>query len=728
MEVLSPVKNFDGAKAAINAGACAIYFSSDKFGARTNAKNSFEEVCKIVEYAKTHYVKTYITLNTIIMNDEIETFIKEVNLLHSVGVDALIVQDVSMIKVIKEMFSDIEIHCSTQMNIGNSLAAKFVKNLGASRVVLPRELNISQIQKIIETGVETEVFVHGALCTSYSGICLISSVLNKNSGNRGRCNQICRMPLEMYKNNIKLETKGNYLLSLRDLNVSDNIHKLKDINVTSIKIEGRLKQVEYVSLTTYTYRKLLETNLDNELYKVYNREFTNGYLFRDSSAKLQNLVRVNNNGYYVGNVYKCGNGYFEIKSDYEISHLDKVRFVKEGFENGQTIDVIETIDKNTYRIKSNYTNLLNCKVYIVSNYSISKRNFDYYSENKKKYEVYIEMTLGKKLKVTYNNKSYYSTNKLEKALKKPVSKENIVKQFSKTKDYPFDFNINLKYCEGFIALKELNEIRREIYNDITNSVLKVEHEDKSYAYEINNREASNTLIYVEVNNELQLEKLSGSNIIIVLTNHELLSYARTLGFSVYYKFSSIIEDEYTFNYSIYIEYDGIIVSEVGALGYFKDLNISIISNATFNTSNVINQSFMLNYVSKTILSHEICYEDLNMFDLENSICYLYGKLDVMTMKYCVINKEKVDTCNGCNLCKRNDYSIKYGNDYYNLMYSNYDKLALLSDKPIYNKGLLNINTSYYIRFSDEVDVLSLLSDILNGKCSNYIDNYKERTK
>lgn len=730
MEVLSPVKNLESAKVAINAGADAIYFSGDKFGARANARNSFSEVKDIVEYAKTHYVKTYATLNTLVMNDEIDLFIAEINLLHSIGVDAIIVQDISMISVITSMFDDIEVHCSTQMNIGNSLASKFVKSLGASRVVVPRELNFKQLQQIASNDIETEVFVHGALCTSYSGICLISSVLNKNSGNRGRCNQICRMPLELYKNGEKLQVEGDYLLSLKDLNVSDNLAMLQDINVSSIKIEGRLKQLDYVALTTYTYKSLLSGTIDNELYKVYNRKFTNGYIFSDSSEKLQNIIRVNNNGYYIGKVSKCSKGVFEITSDYQISHLDKIRFVKDGFENGQTIDVIENLGNNTYRIKTNLSNLENCCVYIVSNYNVTKRKYDYYHSNKKTYDLEVFMQLNEVITVVCNNKTYFSASVLAPAINKPVSSENIVKQFSKTKDYPFDFNINIEYCEGFIALKQLNEIRREIYADTTAELLKVDHQTKQYAYDINSKFATNSMLYVEVSSARHLVDLqkSGISLIIVITDASLLSYARSCGFLVYYKYSSVIEDEYISNYDDYQNFDGIIISEAGALEYFKGLDVLIISNYTFNTTNVVNQNFMLDYVNLTMLSHEICYDDLSAFDLEHAISFLYGKIDVMTMKYCVLNNQKVDKCNDCCKCRQNQYAISYNGELFNLKYTNYDKLALLSSKPLYNKKLLSYKTNYYVRFTDEADVGNLLNQILNQKISNYIDNYQESTK
>lgn len=724
MEILSPVKNFENCVCAVMAGADAIYFSGDKFGARASARNSEEEVVRIVEFAKSHYVKTYVTLNTLIMNSEIDTFIEQVNFFHRIGIDAVILQDFSMISVVKSMFPLLEVHCSTQMNVGNSKAAFFVKELGASRIVVPRELSLKQIENLTNLGVETEVFVHGALCTSYSGVCLISSILNKNSGNRGRCNQVCRMPLELYKDGICVDNKGEFLLSLRDLNVSDNIKELEKINVSSLKIEGRLKQKDYVGLTTYTYKSLLDKNLDNELHKVYNREFTRGYIFEDNSNELRNMVRVNNNGYYVGDVTGYKNGWLTIKTVDELHHLDKIRFVNKEFETGQVIDVIEKIENNVYKIKSKFNNVVNSKVYVVSNYKIANEKYDYYSSHKKKYDVNIELEIGKRIVVTCEGKTYYSNQVLEQALKKPLSKEDIIKQFSKTKDYPFDFNITIDYCEGFISLKALNEIRRAIYEDITKEVLRVEHQDKNFSYKSNKSDNKKEL-YIEVLNKSQIDELVSykDKCILVVCDNNLYEYAKQQEYICYFKFPTVIEDEYTDCYNN--QYDGVIISELGGLGIDHSNKLG---NYTLNTTNVVNQEFLKQYVDRTILSQELCYEDLSDFDLNNAICFLYGKIELMTMKYCLLNENKMSKCGKCNKCKTNNFSIKYNNEYYSLKYTDFDKLSLMMNKPIYNKGLLNYDTSYYIRFSDEENVLKLLDDILSKRVKDYIDNYKEKTK
>lgn len=725
MEILSPVKNLENAKIAIASGADAIYFSSSVFGARSLAKNNHQEVKEIVEYARLHYVKTYVTLNTLIMYDEIALFTAEVNFLHSIGVDAIIVQDVAFISVIKSMFDDIEVHCSTQMNIGNSKAAIFVKNQGASRVVIPREISKEEIKKFAETGVETEVFVHGALCTSYSGICLISSFAANMSGNRGKCSQYCRMKTNVYKDEEVLNT-DDYTLSFKDLNASESIRDLVDLGVSSFKIEGRLKQKEYVAVTTSVYRRIVDDkNYDaNLLSKVYNREFTKGFLNNSKSSEINNSTRINNNGYYVGKIVKQDSKLIYIDSKEEIVHLDKLRFIKNDFETGQTVDVVE-YENGYYKVKSRINNITGASVYVVASASISKGVVqDKYNLYKRRsYELEVFMNVGKCLEVVCNGKKYFSKSILEEAKTRALEEKDILKQLNKTKDYSFDFNIKLNYAPGFIRVSELNEIRRNIYEDIKTELLAVNHTDRNYTYITNQDELNEKKFYVEVSTKEQLIELKDLDIIIVINNDDLLACARKYFKTVYIAFSNIVEDAHIKKYLNVDQYDGVVVSEIGALEVLKDYNNPIITNYSFNTTNFINQQFLLNYVTQTMLSLECDYTSLNEFNLAYAVGFLYGRANVMNMKYCLLNKNKLDKCGECSRCCDSAYEIEINGERYPIMKQNYDKLSLLSSKPIYNKQLLNYNTNYYIRFTNEKNVDQLFENILNNEISIYDEVY-----
>lgn len=721
MELLSPVKNLESAKVAIASGCDAIYFSSSIFGARDAAKNFHDEVIEIVEYAKLQYVKTYVTLNTVVLNDELEMFVNEVNFLHSIGVDAIIVQDYSLIAVVKSMFSDMEVHCSTQMNVGNTCAAKFVKEIGASRVVIPRELNISAIENIVKEEIETEVFVHGALCTSYSGLCLISSLESNLSGNRGKCSQFCRMKTNLYKNGSMIES-GDHILSFKDLNASESISDLINIGVTSIKIEGRLKQLEYIGLVTSQYRRILDGKdiNSNDLSKVYNREFTSGFLNNNSSNNINNSSRINNNGYYVGEVIDHENGWLIIEANSKLLHLDKIRLILDDFETGQTIDVIETIGDNVFKVKTRFNNMIGSSVYVVSSMQVRNDLVNGMYNNKQKviYDICVNMNVGEKIEIIYNNKHYYTESIFEQAQKSPVSEENVLKQLNKTKDFGFDFNITLNYQPGFIRISELNELRRNICSDICSEILFVEHEDKDYHIKNVRNENTKKNVYVEVNNAEQITQLIGKEIILVISDECLFDYAKQNFDKVYKLFPNVVEDG---QYTSVEMYDGVIVSELGGLYEFRNIDIPVIAN--INTTNIINQQFLLKYCSEVILSTENSYDDLELFDLSSSIGMLYGKVNVMNLKYCPINSSKQDKCGSCSLCQDNKYEIEIKEKSYSLLKQNYDKLALLSSQPVYNKNILEYNMSYYIRFSDETNISELYENIFSDKIELYFEPF-----
>ncbi len=726
MEVLSPVKNYELAVTAIKSGADAIYFSAGFFGARSAARNEFNEVIKIVEYAKAHYVKTYVTLNTTIYNDEIDLFINEARLLNDIGVDAIIIQDYAFISVFNQL--DLDIHCSTQMNINNSNAALFVKNLGATRVVLPRELTVMQIKEIVNQGIETEVFVHGALCTSVSGICLISSLLNQNSGNRGKCNQVCRMNLKLLRNNEIIDE--SYMLSLKDLNVSNNISLLSEAGVTSIKIEGRLKQDSYVALTTNTYKKLVQKTevKTSDLKTVYNRDFTDGFINETSSKEVKNTKRINNEGYYVGVVDEIKKGWLYVKCNELILHQDKVRFVNDEIELGQSVDVIEYLDNNVVRFKSKFSNVVGYNVYVVNSQSVKnnlkKGYYNLYS--RKLYDIEVSLKLGEKIKVRFEDVYFYSDSALEIASSRPVTKEDVIKQFSKTKDLPFDFNVSINYESGFIRNLEFNKLRRAICDYITKRVLVKRESKLEFKYEYEQSECIDTKYYVEVNNVEQINELRkvDRDYTLVITDDTLYDEAKSLGVEIYLNIPAFIENDYDYVYNYVDKYDGVVVGELGALDRLSSFKKPVITNYTLNTTNIVNQQFLLERCSKTMLSIELDYKMVQDFNLSKSVLFLYGRVNMMVMKYCLLNDKKKSQCLDCKMCRDNKFHIELNKQKFPLFYQLFDKLALLSHKAYYNKNVLDYNTNYYIRFTDEEDVDILFEKIVNRELENYESNMK----
>lgn len=280
-ELLAPAGSFEGVRAAVQSGANAVYLGFGTFNARRGAKNfSREEMAQAIAYCRARGVKTNVTFNIVALDRELSEAMEDVRFLNEAGADALIVQDVGIAKRIREHAPDLELHASTQMTVHTLDGALAAKEMGFSRVVLSRECTLEEIEKITrEAGIETEVFIHGALCMCYSGQCYMSAVIGQRSGNRGMCAQPCRLPYTYQ------DGKKGSPLSLKDLCASKWIPTLTKMGVASLKIEGRMKRPEYSAIVTKIYADLLReqrgpTKEENEtLRKVFSRDgFTDGYL------------------------------------------------------------------------------------------------------------------------------------------------------------------------------------------------------------------------------------------------------------------------------------------------------------------------------------------------------------------------------------------------------------------------------------------------------------------
>ncbi len=256
MEILAPAGNKENLISAINGGANAVYLGLKDFSARKSADNfSIDDLKFAINYAKIFNVKVYLTVNTLVKNDELKSFIDTIIKAYSLGVDAFILQDVFLGKYLKSIIPKINLHLSTQAGVSNVYGAKLAKDYGFTRVILARETPLEDIKKIANL-IETEVFVQGALCTCFSGHCYFSSFIGGNSGNRGYCKQPCRKKCSYYNNKGQELTSG-YSLSLADLNLSSKLNKLKNVGVSSIKIEGRMRSKEYVYYSTKLYNEAL---------------------------------------------------------------------------------------------------------------------------------------------------------------------------------------------------------------------------------------------------------------------------------------------------------------------------------------------------------------------------------------------------------------------------------------------------------------------------------------
>ena len=487
IELLSPVGNERGLKAAINAGADAVYFGAKSFNAREYASENFDDkaIENAIKFAKLRNVKTYITVNTLVYNDEIDKAISLIKNLNDLGADAIIVQDLGIIDIVRDNLN-IPMHASTQMSCNNSYSVKLLEKLGIERVVLARETSIENIKEIRKnTNIELEIFIHGALCVSFSGQCAYSYLHGGRSANRGACAQPCRMEY--------IGGKINYPLSTKDLMTIDIIPNLIGIGIDSFKIEGRAKRSEYVAITTSIYRKAIDLAIENKnietekykesLIKIFNRGgFSKGYFY--NSKDIFENYKPNHSGELIGKIvsYKKNKIYIEAK---------KILNVYDGLSFGESGKVgmqISDLYKDNIRVQNGKGNLsfsavlkdinIGDKVYRTTDKSqMDEANSIIESDNfKHLLDLNCIIDCDKKIKFKvscdYNKKlnmEYTSDYLVEKSKNYETKESDIIKALSKTGGTVFKFeniNIEKKFDNPFIPVKVLNEARRNIISSL----------------------------------------------------------------------------------------------------------------------------------------------------------------------------------------------------------------------------------------------------------------------
>jgi len=343
IELLSPAGDLECVIAAVQNGADAVYIGVSSFSARASATNfSLEELKKVIDYAHIRNAKVHLALNTLIKNNEFSDAISIAEKAYEYGIDAIIVQDLGLASTLISSFPKLPIHASTQMTIHNIRGVKALERMGIKRVVLARELSISEIEYICRnSNIEIETFVHGALCISYSGQCLFSSMVGGRSANRGKCAQACRLPYQLLQNDKVID--NGYLLSPRDLCGLDFLPALIEAGVKSFKIEGRLKSPEYVATVTRIYRKYIDLYFSSnpyeinekdrkDLLQVFNRgNFSAGHLDKEPNLNLVFKEKQNNMGIYIGNVanYNAKKGHVTLNLNDKVAIVYFITFENE---------------------------------------------------------------------------------------------------------------------------------------------------------------------------------------------------------------------------------------------------------------------------------------------------------------------------------------------------------------------------------------------------------------
>lgn len=510
VELLAPAGNMDSLKAAVMAGCDAVYLGGVLFGARAFAGNfTNEEIVYAINYAHLYGVKVYVTINTIIYDSEVERFLDYVRFLHKNNVDAVIIQDIGMFDLLRKKFPNLELHASTQMNIHNYDGALLAKKLGFKRVVMSRETPIDVIKKIKEEiDIEIEVFIHGALCVSYSGECLLSALVGKRSGNRGTCAQICRKKYDFYDDDKNKLNTNNYLLSTKDLCTLKYVDKLIEIGVDSLKIEGRMKRSPYVYLVTKTYRKVIDNYYNTgklkidendiiELKKMFNRNFTKGFMLNEDNNNFTYDKRPNNIGIEVGQVISKVKNDLKIKLTYDVSVHDGLRILDDKEDKGLVINKMFINNKSVLEAKKGDVITLKYDKYVEKNSKVlltsSKKQLDFISEAIKNQErfIYVDLSFTAKenenLKLTITDGLNTVIEVLDKTPMRAINKETsfdvIKKQLSKLGNTVYKArNITLNLDDNlFINIKDINEIRRRAISKLNEKRLyKIDFVEKDY--------------------------------------------------------------------------------------------------------------------------------------------------------------------------------------------------------------------------------------------------------
>lgn len=747
VELLAPVGSFEALKAAVQNGANAVYLGGKDFGARASANNfDRDELKEAVKYAHIRGVQVFVTTNTLRKENEIEDFLEYAKFLYDIDVDAIILQDIGMARLIKRELPDFELHASTQMVAHSLEDVKYLESVGFDRVVLAREVTVEEIKYICDNcKADIEVFVHGALCVCYSGQCLMSSMIGNRSGNRGRCAQPCRQRYELidvYTGEV-VNSNGDYLLSPRDLNAIEEIDKVIDAGVHSLKIEGRMKRPEYVATVIDGYRKTIDEYLAtnklnvsdetiNDLYTIFNRKFTKGLLLGDVGKDMMNSQLPNNQGLYVGTVvdYNKKAKRLKIKLANTLKKGDGINLgggtIGRIIKNGN----IETIGYKGETIELDFVGEARKGqiVFKTSDSELMDRVQATFTQDKEFVKNIIDakitIKLGQKpiltLKDRHSNEATIEGDKIvEEAMKVALSKEKVETQLRKLGNTPYELDLLEIELDDNVSLpiSLLNQMRRdciELLDKERVSIKNRKYKNKIVKYKpvLYNRNKQQE-ISVKVKNLEQLEsalEFGVDRIYYEDTNtiDKAMSLAMKYNKKVIYSAPRIIRNK-EYNHLAKANNAGVESVQVGNYGsidYFKDkkLNIDYYLNA-FNSETI-------NYY-KEIGADTLCIsQELNINEIKETIKYtdiniesvVYGYTPLMITEYCPMGVIVRD-------CKKDKRVAKCKESIYALRNSKGDEFRVSQDifcrSTIYNSNVTCMLDNLYELHEIGINVLRL---------------------
>ncbi len=737
-ELLAPAGNMEALKAAISNGCDAIYLGMQKFGARAYSDNfDYDALKEAVDYAHLRNVLIYVTMNTIVFEDEIEEMKHQLHKLNEIGVDGVIVQDMAVADYIVSHFEDLECHCSTQMGLDDLEGTLLWKELGAKRVVLSREVPIQRVKEIRKIAeIPIEIFVHGALCMSYSGNCLMSGLIGYRSGNRGRCVGSCRKPYELIDKTTGKNLGTSYILSTKDLNTIDHIEDLKEVD--SLKIEGRMKEPAYVANVISKYRAALDGTVTEEdkenLCKTFNRTYTKGYLFGEEPVNIANIARPNNFGYEIGVISGFYKGMSEIKLNKVLNQNDIIRIDHDGED--VNLSVVRLYDRD-----GNLINKAEDTCYIKIKEQLSKGDIVYKTKD---YLYYKELEAGldkefRRFPLDFKVYAYpgaklvidaeglgqqylwESEDILDAAQNNPTTYDQVVKQLSRLNDTVFELgHVEFDEYYAFIPAKMLNNARREIVEKL--------YEAKLASKPRGTKEpaAKEPISFPRV----------APYLTATVTTKEQYDACIEAGIEKVY-FDNIVRR----NQVTYPEREGeLLVGGYGGIYAYRNKN-EFVTDYSLNVVNA-ESCYQLHKLGakRVTLSYELNKKQiddmLNKYYADNEgypslEMIVYGRAPLMFTKYCPLKK-----MGQCGICKTKQYEIKdeYGNfpilshDDCTTTILNGKTLNLLDEMPEID-GVEAFRLNFTIESAAEVTkVIRQAQDKLSGKGGKTLFNQETDTR
>jgi len=746
MELLAPAGNILAAYSAFKGGADAIYLGGKQFSARASADNfSEDEIKEITFYAHSIGRKVYVTLNTLLFQDEFMEAVKFAQFLYKINVDGVIIQDLGLAYYLHKTLPNLPLNASTQLNCHNLKQAEALIKIGFKRIVLARETNLETAKKIKALGVEVEVFGHGALCVSYSGNCLLSSFIGDRSGNRGRCAQPCRLRYSLCEEGNVIENNA-FEISTKDLMTLDNLNEIIDSGIDSLKIEGRLKSNEYIYAVSNAYRHAIDAAYTNKvnkdinndktnLTKIFNRQFTKGYLLNESPFSIINSSSSSHQGEEIGKTISAHKTRLSILLNNKVSRLDGIRIdsndqigltIEKMFVNKEPVECAEKGQIIELVGVENAEKLVGFKVLRTKDFQLNKE-----IENKLKNDLKVNVigtfnaTLNEpiSLSLTYKNIAVTVQGDIPfVAENQGTSKERIISQLKKSGSYPYAISkveCNVEKC--FIPISSLNKLRNDCFDALKNKLIITNNEEPKK--------------YEETSNNKDLIGISG-----IITENNIIIDDSLGGYLYQFKTSDNqfrLENRITFENDFTSEYE---------IVHFPILNTSnnyLIASpyCSITNSYSLDCYYSLGF-SQCILSLEVDSSSAKMIienyklrhgTIPNVGFIVYGKQDMMIMRSCPIGTKYHNKNIHCNRCHNKTYELidRIGEKYHLVGDSNCN-IRVLSNRPIYLLDVLDEIeeigiTNYWLILTDEdkekvVDILNAY----NSKSGNFNRNKHTR--